>query len=443
MPYTGMENTREKLILIANKAKDKRLKFTSLAHLLNAGYLLECYRSLKRGKAAGIDRRTMESYTEEEIKNRLDQTAALLKSKRYHPQALKRVYIESGSRKRRPLSIPTVIDKVVQLAVTRILEVIYEPIFLPVSYGYRKERNSHEALKEINHMIMGKRVNWIIEADIKSFFDNINHQWLMRMLKEKITDPNLLLVIYRFIRSGTVEEGKYQKTTEGAPQGGIISPMLANIYLHYVLDLWFEKKMKQTFRGYTQLIRYADDFVIGAQHKQEAEGIVVKLQERFKQFGLALSKEKTRIIEFGRFATENTKRRGIRKPDTFNFLGFTHYCSKTMDGRFAVKIKTEKKKINRSLVAFNQWIKAARNTQSTKDIWQLIKSKLIGHYNYYGVSGNFASIHHYYRKVRSLTFKWLNRRSRKKSWNWKGFERYNSTYPLPKPKLTYAFYNTW
>jgi group II intron reverse transcriptase/maturase len=398
---------------------------------------------LKRGKAPGIDGRTMESYTEEEIKTRLMETVALLKGKRYHPKPLRRVYIESGSRKERPLGIPAVIDKVVQLGITRILEPIYEPLFMPVSYGYRKNRNAHEALKEINHMIMGRRVNWIIEADIKSFFDSINHQWLMRMVKERITDSSLLLIIYRFIRSGIMEEGNYKKTTEGTPQGGVLSPILANIYLHYVLDLWFEMKLKQTLQGYAQLIRYADDFIIGTQHKYEAERIIDKLHERFLKFGLSLSKEKTRILEFGRFAEENTRRRGENKPETFNFVGFTHYCDKTRDGRFAVKVKTERKRQNKALTAFNQWIKSIRNRKTTESIWQLIASKLTGHYNYYGVSGNFESIKHYYSRVRNLTFKWLNRRSRKKSWNWEGFIRYNSLYPLPRPKLTYAFYNTW
>lgn len=444
MPYTEMEtNTREKLILIADKAKDKRLKFISLAHLLNVDYLMKCYQMLKKGKAAGIDGRTMESYTEEEIKTRLTETVALLKGKRYHPKPLRRVYVDSGSRKERPLGIPTVIDKVVQLGITRILAAIYEPLFLPVSFGFRKDRNAHDALKETNHMIMGRPVNWIIEADIKSFFDTINHEWLMRMLKERITDSSLLLIIYRFIKSGAVEEGKYRKTEEGAPQGAILSPMLANIYLHYVLDLWFERKMKQSLRGYTQLVRYADDFIIGTQHKQEAERILNKLRERFQKFGLSLSREKTEILEFGRFAQENTKRRGENKPDTFNFVGFTHYCSTTRDGRFAVKVKTERKRQNKALVVFNQWIKSVRNRKTTENIWKLIASKLTGHYNYYGVSGNFESIKRYYSRVRNLTFKWLNRRSRKKSWNWEGFERYNSLYPLPRPKLTYAFYNTW
>lgn len=435
--------TTEKLILIANKAKDKRLKFTSLAHLLNVNYLLECYQLLKRGKAAGIDGRTRESYTEEEIKTKLEETIALLKGKKYHPQPVRRVYIESGSRKRRPLGIPTVIDKIVQLGLTRILSAIFEPLFLPTSYGYRKNRNAHEALKETNHMIMAKKVNWIIEADIKSFFETINHDWLRRMLKERITDPSLLLIIDRFIKSGVMEEGKYQKATEGTPQGGIMSPILANIYLHYVLDLWFEARVEKNLRGYAQLIRYADDFVIGAQHRQEAERMINELVKRFKQFGLTLSKEKTRILEFGRFAQENVGRRGGSKPETFDFLGFTHYCSRTRDGRFAVKVKTNRKRNNRALVAFNQWIKSVRNRKTIKEIWKLIESKLTGHYNYYGVSGNFVSINRYYRRVRSLTFKWLNRRTRTKSWNWEGFERYNSFYPLPKPKLTYAFYNTW
>lgn len=445
MPYAEMEtDTKEKLVLIAKKAKgDKKLKFTSLAHLLNIPYLLECYRLLKKGKAGGVDRRRVESYTEEEMKKSIEDTVVLLKQKKYKPQPVRRAYIERGDGKRRPLGIPTVIDKVIQLGMVRILEKIYEPVFLPLSYGYRRGRNAHEALKEVNHIIMGKKVNWIVDADIRGFFDTIDHKLLIRCVNERIVDPNFNLLIRRFLKAGIMEEGKYQLTSKGTPQGGIISPILANIYLHYVLDLWFEVRVRKQLKGFTQLVRYADDFVIGVQHRDEAERILKSLMTRFQKFGLTLSSKKTQVIEFGRFAKENLTRYGKGKPKTFDFLGFTHYCTNTRDGRFMVRVKTSKKRVNRASIAMNRWLKSVRNLITIKEIWQIIALKLTGHYNYYGISGNFESINRYYHKTCYLAFKWMNRRSRKKSWNWEGFHRYLSVYPLPRPKLTYAVYNTW
>jgi len=255
----------------------------------------------------------------------------------------------------RPLGIPTVMDKLVQLAMTRILSAIYEQDFLPVSYGYRVGKDAHEALKEINHMIMGQKLNYIIDADIEGFFDQLNHKWLMKCLSERISDPHFKRLIWKFLTSGAMEEGKYFSTKEGSPQGGIISPILANIYLHYVLDLWFEKKLKQSLKGYSKLVRYADDFLIGLQYQREAAQLLEQITERLQKFGLTLSKEKTAIKEFGRFAAENRQRRGQKKPETFNFLGFTHYCSKTQDGRFQVRVKTQGKRLNKVVVEMNTY----------------------------------------------------------------------------------------
>ncbi len=438
------KNTEAKLVLIAKRAKERpKEKFTSLVHLLNADYLKNCYKQLKRGKAAGVDGKTTESYTEGEINKVLEETARQIQAKRYRVQPVKRVYIAKENGKKRPLGIPSVIDKVVQLGVTRILEQIYESEFLEVSYGYRPGRNPHEALKELNHMIMGKKLNWIIDADIKGFFDNINHQWMTKCLNERIADPNFKELINRFLEAGVMEEGKLTKTELGSPQGGIISPILANIYLHYVLDLWFEKRMRKKLRGFAQMVRFADDFVIGVQHKWEAEGILKQLAERLKQFGLELASEKTRLIEFGRFAQENVTKRGGRRPETFDFLGFTHYCTQTRDGRFSLRVKTSRKRVNRSYMGMNLYLKNVRNLAKLERIWKMLALKLQGHYNYYGVSGNFESIKRYYTKTLNLTFKWLNRRSQKKSWDMDNFKKYLETYPLPKPKLTYAIYNTW
>lgn len=437
-------DTVTKLALIARHAReDRKVQFTSLTHHLKAQYLKHCFEELKRGKAAGIDGRTWESYNKGEIERVVEETAALIQAKKYRPQPMRRVYIKKDNGKMRPLGIPTVIDKVVQLAVTRILEAIYEPNFLPVSYGYRPGKDAHEALKDINHMIMREKMNWIIDGDIEGFFDHVDHRWMRRCLDQRIRDPNFKRLIWRFLKAGVMEKGMYHQTEEGTPQGGILSPILANIYLHYVLDLWFEGREKKENRGYAHLVRYADDFVIGAQHKREAQQIVRDVEDRLRQFGLTLSQEKIRVIEFGRFAKENTKKQGRRKPETFDFLGLTHYCTKTRDGRFMVRVKTSRKRMNRSVESMKTWLKRVRNVLPVEKIWPTISSKLHGHYNYYGVSGNFESIQRYYGKTRYLVFKWLNRRSQKRTWNWDGFLKYLETYPFPKPKLTYAIYNTW
>lgn len=435
--------TADKLVLIAGKAgADRKLKFISLIHLLNREYLYDCYKELKTGKAPGIDGRTLESYTDEEMRSAIEEMIQSRMAKRYTPQPIRRVFIRKDNGKMRPLGIPTVIDKVMQLGITKILEAIYEPTFLNLSYGYRPGRNAHDCLKEINHMIMQGKANFIIDADIEGFFDNVDHNWMMRCLGERIKDPNFKQLIMMFLKAGIMQEGEYRATMIGTPQGGILSPVLANIYLHYVLDLWFTGQQKIWY-GYTKLVRYADDFVIGVQHKKEAEKIREELDKRLEKFGLKLSKEKTRIIEFGRFARENRKKRKDRKPETFDFLGLTHYCTRTHDGRFMVRVKTSRKRMNRSVESMKTWLKQVCNLLKSDKIWPTIAKKLQGHYNYYGVSGNFESIRRFYCKTRYLTFKWMNRRSQRKSWNWAEFLKYLESYPLPKPKLTYAIYNTW
>jgi group II intron reverse transcriptase/maturase len=446
VPYPEMENiTATKLILIARKAReDTKLKFISLIHHLNPEYLLACYQDLRQGKAPGIDGRTKESYTEKEIKEKLGQTVELMKARKYRPQPVKRIYIEKeNSKERRPLGLPTVIDRIIQLALKNILEAIYEPNFLDYSFGYRPNRDAHQALKAVNHLIMQKKINWIIDADIDNFFDNINHYWMMECLVQRIKDPRFKSLIFKFLKAGVMEEGKYERTEQGIPQGGIISPLLANIYLHYVLDLWFEKVAKKELNGEVQLIRYADDFIIGLQYQDQAEKLLEMLKQRLSKFGLTLSLTKTRIIEFGRFAKENCQKRGEGKPKTFGFLGFTHYCSKTRDGRFKLGIKTNGKRMRRNLKNMNSWIKSVRNLMKIKDIWELLKVKLQGHYNYYGISGNFPSVNYFYYKTILLVYKWLNRRSWKRSFNWESFNQYLNTYPLPKPKLMFQIYNTW
>lgn len=440
-----MESTTTfKLTLIAKTAREQpKLKFTSLMHVLNTDYLRDCFSELKANKAPGIDRRTMESYSDEEINEALQHVVTALKEHTYRPQPVRRVFIPKADGTTRPLGIPAVIDKTLQLACAKILELLFEPLFLNVSYGFRPHRNAHEALKALNHMIMGQKVNWVIDADIQGFFDNVSHDWMMKCLEQRISDPNFLWLIRRFLKAGVMNKGTFEHTEQGTPQGGIISPILANIYLHYVFDLWFALTEQPQRSGVAQWVRYADDFVIGVQHREEAERILKDIRERFARFGLTLAEDKTRILEFGRFAAENTSKRGERKPHTFNFLGFTHYCSQTRDGRFALKVKTSRKKFTAAIKRENRWLKAVRNLVKLPDMWNMVALKLHGHYQYYGLSGNFEGIKRYYEQMLRLTYKWMNRRSQKRTWNWETFREYLTRYPLPKPKLTYVIYHTW
>lgn len=393
-------------------------------------------------KAAGVDGRTVESYSNDEIRLEIRDVIKKMKANKFKPQPIRRVWIPKESGKMRALGIPTVIDKVIQLACGNIITAIWEPKFLPVSYGYRPGRDAHASLKEINHMIMGKPINYIFEADIKGFFDHVDHTWMRKCLEVHIGDPRFLNLITQMLKAEVIEGGKRTKITEGTPQGGIISPILANVYLHYVLDLWFTVAGQKHMRGYTQLVRYADDFVIGCQNKEDAEKLMKDIGQRLAKFGLEFSLEKTRIIEFGRFAQENRTRRKEERPETFDFLGFTHYCDKTKDGRFAVKVRTSKKRMKKSQQTMNKYIKNNRSVQ-VKELWGMMRMKLTGHYQYYGVSGNFESLKIFYGKTRNMLFKWLNRRSQKQSFNWAQFASFITRYPLPWPKLYYAFYNTW
>jgi len=437
-------NTATKLAFITKRSIHKpQEKITSLAYLLNEEYLTECYKELKKGKAAGVDNRRLESYSDKEIEKEIKEIIAKMKTKKYKPKPVKRIFIEKSNGKQRPLGIPAVMDKVVQQGIKKILEAVYEPHFLNSSYGFRPNKNCHQALKAVHKMVMTKPINWIIDIDIKGFFDNVDHHWMIEFLNQKIADPNFRSIIIKFLKAGVIKEGKYYRTDKGTPQGGILSPILANIYLHYVLDLWFKHKLKKKIKGYTEIIRYADDFIIGAQTKPEAEQILEEIKARLKKFNLEVSSEKTRIIEFGRYAQHNSRNRGKRKPDTFDFLGFTHYCSKSRKGNFLMKAKTNRKRMKQKTKEMNQWLKEIRNRVKIKDIWKVLKAKLRGHYNYYGISSNSRSTQAYYYQTTKLTFKWMNRRSQKQSFSWEQFTQYLKLYPLPKPSLAYNMYDIW
>ena len=431
-----------KLKLITSIArKDKKCKFNNIAYLLNVENLTECFYMLKKDKAVGIDGISPKEY-EKKLTTNLEELVGRMKRQSYKPQPVKRVYIPKVNGRERPLGIPAVEDKIVQMGVTRILVAIYEEDFLEFSYGFRPNRSCHDALDRIDKIIMKRPVNHVIEADIKGFFDNVDHDWMMRSLKERISDTNFLRIIKRFLISGLVESGNYQKTEQGTPQGGILSPVLANIYLHYVLDLWFEITEKQETEGYIEMVRYADDFVIFVQYKGEAERVLEELKERLSKFNLQLSEEKTKITEFGRYAVQNARKRG-KKAETFDFLGITHFCDKSRKGNFKVGRKTARKKFITKVKEINLWLKSVRNLAKPREWWQTLCAKLRGHYQYYGVSGNYKGINRFYVLTVKLLFKWLNRRSQNKSFNWERFKEYLSRHPLPTPRIYHNFYTLY
>lgn len=429
-----------KLNLITRRAKEERkCKFNNLMYMVNVGSLRECFGMLKRGKAAGIDRVRLEEYEEDLIGN-LEDLIARMKRMSYRPQPVRRVYVPKGNGKTRPLGIPTVEDKLVQMAFARILEAIWEADFMDFSYGFRKGRNCHQALARVDRAIMRECVNYVIDADIEGFFENVNHEWMKRCIEERISDKRFIRYIIRMLKSGIMEEGRYKRTEEGTPQGGVISPILANIYLHYILDVWFYRWSGKRCKGYAELVRYCDDFVICIEKQEEALRLLKELRERLRKFGLELSIEKTQIVNFGRYAHEDAKREG-KKPGTFNFLGFTHYCGKGRGGSFKVGRKTEKRRQSRSLRKVKNWLKQQRNRLSLEELWQGINLMLIGHYRYYGVSDNIRQISTYYHNVARLIFKWLNRRSQKRSFKWESFAKYLERHPLSKPRIYHNLYS--
>jgi RNA-directed DNA polymerase len=429
-----------KLKQIARKAKqDKRLKFTSLVHHISEANLAECYRELKRNKACGIDGETVESYGKD-LKDNLKRLVDSLKSKRYRPKPVRRVYIpKAGGKAMRPLGIPAVEDKLVQIMLKKILEEIYEADFLDVSYGFRPALSCHDALKALDKIVMTKPITCVVEVDIKGFFDNVNHYWLQRCLEERIADRNLLWLVRRFLKAGVIEDGKKLATEVGTPQGGIISPLLANIYLHYVLDLWFEKRVKPQSKGKIELIRYCDDFVVCCESETDAKNFLLELKQRLAKFGLQVSAEKTKTLKFGRKVWQHAQRRK-EKVESFNFLGFTHYCGKSRRGYFVMGHKTSKGNLSRKLKEMKEWLMAIRSYLRLKEWWPVLKAKLRGHYNYFGISGNYRCLHRFYKNVFWMVFKWINRRSQKRSMTLEIYQNYLQLNPLPMPRICYAMY---
>lgn len=429
-----------KLARIAEIAKTRpKEEFTALCHHINVEMLQACHYQMEGNKAPGVDKVTKAEY-EANLTENLHNLVEKMKQKRYRPQPVRRVHIpKDDGKSTRPLGVPAYEDKLVQRALTKVLQATYEQDFMDFSYGFRPNRSCHDALKELNRIVEKGKVSYIVDADIRGFFDHVDHKWLVEFIGHRIKDPNMIRLIVRFLKAGVMENGELEASEEGTPQGGVISPLLANIYLHYVLDLWFELVVKKNSRGEAHIIRYCDDFVCCFQYQADAVKFYQELIQRLAKFGLEIAEEKSKIIPFGRFAEAECQKKGKRKPDTFDFLGFTHYCSRSRNGKFRVKRKTSRKKFKAKVKAFKAWIKAVRN-QDIKDFWSSVRSKLVGHYRYYGVTDNSEMLRNYRREIIKLLFKWLNRRSQRRSFNLEEFDRFLKFHPLPRPKIYVSIY---
>jgi group II intron reverse transcriptase/maturase len=425
------ENTRD----TQGEERQSQRRYTSLMGMLfrEAG-LMESFHRQPRNKAMGVDGISKEDY-ERNLAANIADLSARLRRMGYRPKPARRVYIPKANGGKRPLGIPSFEDRIVQDRLSRILQMIWEPEFCECSYGFRPNKSAHQALSRLNHIIVQERTQWVVEADIKGFFDRVHHQHLMRFVEHRIGDSNLLRVIQRFLKAGILEDGYFHAADEGTPQGGLVSPVLANIYLHYVLDLWFERRFAKGCQGKAFLVRYADDFVACFEYEADARRFEQTLKERLAQFALEVEPTKTALIRFGDLAHAMCKRDGDRRPDTFNFLGFTHYLV-LRSGRAKLNRKTQRQRVCKSLKALGTRLKALR-MKGARAMLEYACQHLRGHIQYFGVSGNSRSVCTYVFRVERLLFKWINRRSQRRSFTWPSYQDWVRRW-FPRPRIVHA-----
>jgi len=407
----------------------KHGQLQTVMHYVNADTLKAEHKRQKTGKATGVDQVTKEEYGEN-LEENVGSLLNRMKTFSYRPQPVRRTYIpkEGSENKFRPLGIPSYEDKLVQGAMRNILDAVYEGKFYDFSYGFRAGKSPHQAIKEVNNLIMFKKINWVVDVDIKGFFDNLDHEWLMKFLGNDIQDKNFLRYIKRFLKAGIMEDLERYESDQGAPQGGLISPVCANVYLHYVLDMWFDKVVKANCKGDAFIVRYADDFVCMFQQEDEARKFFADLKARLAKFGLEIAEDKSRIIHFGRFAGKDGK------TETFDFLGFTHINGKTRAGQYTVVHRVSKKKMKVKRVKIKEWLKY--------NIWDKIPNvianlnrKLNGLYQYYGISGNSKSLQDIDLFVKRALFLALKRRSQRSKMTWERLNKILAQFPLVRPTI--------
>ncbi|MBU6454402.1 MAG: group II intron reverse transcriptase/maturase [Cyanobacteria bacterium REEB67] len=420
---------------VAEKAKEEpKLRFNSLAHLLTPEFLRASWQMLNKRGAAGVDGETIRQY-EANLEANVSRLHARLRAGQYKAPPVRRVEIPKGEGKVRMLGIPTVEDRLLQAAVARILNAIYEPIFLDCSYGYRPKRSAHDALRCLRSHLIGSKVMQIFEADIRAYFDRVNHDWLRQMLRERISDPVLLRLIDKWLRAGVMDNGLKRETESGVPQGGPVSCILSNIYLHYVLDLWFEKRVKRACNGQAHLVRYVDDFVACFQYKADADKFNAWLRVRFGKFNIELAEEKTRCIMFGRFAKERLKDTG-RKTDEFEFLGFRHICGEDRNGKFALVRLPRQKSCRKFLDRVRDWLKTHIHWK-VRDQRKQLSAMLKGFYQYYALPHCGSKLFWVHGEVVHLWRNILKRRSQRSKTHWSYLAK-QDWFNLPHPRSLHA-----
>ena len=430
----GRERVSQGLSGVREAARrDKKQKFTALLHHVTNDLLRDSYYSLKRKAAPGVDGVTWEQYGEG-LEERVQDLHDQIHRGGYRAQPSRRTYIPKADGQQRPLGIAALEDKVVQQAVVTVLNEIYEEDFLGFSYGFRPGRSQHDTLDALVVGLRRKKVNWVLDLDVRGFFDNVSHEWLVKFIEHRIADRRILRLIQKWLKAGVSEEGAWKETVVGTPQGAVISPLLANIYLHYVFDLWVNQWRRKWAQGDMIVVRYADDAVLGFEHRKEAEVFLEQLRERMRKFGLELHPEKTRLIEFGRFAEGNRKRRGEGKPKTFDFLGFTHICGKTSKGNwFTVRRQTVKKRLRSKLQEVRQELRK-RWHERIADTGKWLRSVVQGYFNYHAVPGNFVALQTFRREVARAWLEALRRRSQRHRLPWERFRSIIDRY-LPLPRI--------
>ena len=419
--------------------RDKKMRFTALMHHITPEMLEDSYFELKRSAAPGIDGVTWHVYGQD-LEDRIDDLHSRVHRGTYRAQPSKREWIKKADGQQRPLGIPALEDKIVQQAVKTILEQIYEEDFLGFSYGFRPRRGCHNALDALWMGITHSKVNWVLDADIRGFFDNIDHEWMLKFLEHRIADRRILRLIRKWLKAGVTDDGQWSRTTVGTPQGSVISPLLANVFLHYVFDLWANQWRNRHARGSIIMVRYADDFVMGFQSQADAERFRRELQARLEQFGLQLHPDKTRLIEFGRYAAERREKRGEGKPETFNFLGFTHISGKTRQGAFTIKRRSIAKRMRAALQKIKMQLRK-RMHNTVDDVGGWLRSVVRGWFNYHAVPGNIDCLNEFHTQVQRLWRRLLRRRSQKgRVWTWDRFQRLVRRW-LPKTQILHPYPN--
>ena len=416
--------------------EDARRQFYSIAHMITPEALYVALRGLRKKASAGVDGVTYEEYERDAARN-IQTLHKRLENGKYQAQPLRRVYIPKENGTQRPISIPALEDKIVQKAMVEILNAIYEQDFLDCSYGFRPGRGQHQALDEVGRVICTRPTGWVLEIDVTAYFDSIVRKQLMGMIEKRVRDRSVLRLIRKWIQVGVIEEGRLLVSETGTGQGQTISPLLANIYLHYVLDEWFENAAKPRLRGAAHEIRFADDAVLCFQYKEDAERVMEVLPKRFAKYGLTIHPEKTRLLEFGRYAEEKAKRQG-KKPATFDFLGYTHVCARSRRGKFTVHGRTMKKRFRRGLTAIAEWCQENRH-MPVEEQQKTLNAKLRGHYQYYGRPTNYQRLCRFFREVRHIWRKWLSRRTRGNGMIWEKYAAILRSHPLLIPRIQHSW----